>query len=123
MYWYTAEWDIYALSFSNNSNYPFRIAMGSIRDHNEANKIEVIQLNKEKVTFEKKLNIDHAFPATKVMWIPDKDASHPDILASTSDCLRVWTIHDNETAELKWELENVCVLPSNARKPRSSLRR
>ncbi len=39
VYCYTAEWDIYALSFSNNANYPFRIAMGSIKDSTDKNNV------------------------------------------------------------------------------------
>jgi len=66
-----------------------------------------VQLNKESVSFDKKFNIDIEYPSTKVMWIPDKDSSHPDIIASSSDCLRIWSIVDNERAELKWTLENV----------------
>lgn len=109
VYCYQTDWDIYALGFSNNSNYPFRVAMGSLCDHNKSNRIDVVQLNKDNVSFEKKFTIHHDFPATKVMWIPDKDSSHPDILASTSDCLRIWTIKDNQEAILSHTLKNVSI--------------
>ncbi|CAI0381035.1 unnamed protein product [Linum tenue] len=43
---------------------------------------------------------EHPFPPTKTMFIPDKDCQKPDLLATSSDFLRVWRISDDRV-ELK----------------------
>lgn len=41
------------------------------------------------------LSFAHPYPATKVMFVPDREAQHPDLMASTSDILRVWRVGDD----------------------------
>lgn len=50
-----------------------------------------------------KLSFDHPYPATKIMFIPDKESEKPDLMATTGDNLRIWQIHDDKV-ELKSEL-------------------
>ncbi len=38
---------------------------------------------------------DHSYPATNLMFIPDKEGTKPDLMATTGDCLRLWSIHDD----------------------------
>ncbi len=37
---------------------------------------------------------DHPYPCTKILWSPDKSAS-TDLLATTGDYLRLWSLHDD----------------------------
>lgn len=48
----------------------------------------------------------HPYPATKVMFIPDKDCSRPDLLATTGDYLRIWHVGE-EGVQLQKLLNNV----------------
>eukprot|EP01016_Furgasonia_blochmanni_P051562 TRINITY_DN8132_c0_g1_i11.p1 TRINITY_DN8132_c0_g1~~TRINITY_DN8132_c0_g1_i11.p1 ORF type:complete len:156 (+),score=7.74 TRINITY_DN8132_c0_g1_i11:75-542(+) len=67
---YTADWIIYAIGFSANPQYRFRIGIGSFMEDTE-NKVEIIQLNEQTGIFEKKITFPHKYPPTKLMWIPD----------------------------------------------------
>ncbi len=42
-----------------------------------------------------KLTFSHPYPPTKLMFIPDKEGSKPDLLATTGDHLRVWRIEED----------------------------
>ncbi|XP_073121068.1 uncharacterized protein [Henckelia pumila] len=51
------------------------------------------------------------YPPTKLIFIPDKDCHRPDLLASSSDFLRIWQISDFDNGrrvELKSLLNNNC---------------
>ena len=48
----------------------------------------------------------HPYPATKVMFIPDKDCSRPDLLATTGDYLRIWHVGE-DGVKLQKLLNNV----------------
>lgn len=37
----------------------------------------------------------HPYPATKLQFIPDKDTSKPDLLATAADYLRIWQVRDS----------------------------
>lgn len=41
---------------------------------------------------ETKLSFKHPYPPTKLMFIPDREGSRPDLLATTGDYLRIWQI-------------------------------
>lgn len=43
-----------------------------------------------------------------MLWIPDKEGSHPDLLATSGENLKLWEITNNSEAKLKAEL--VCVI-------------
>lgn len=47
------------------------------------------------------LTFQHPYPATKLMFIPDKDCMHPDLLATTGDYLRIWQVKEDGTELLK----------------------
>ena len=53
-----------------------------------------------------KLRFPHPYPATKVMFIPDKDCSRPDLLATTGDYLRIWHVGE-DGVKLQKLLNNV----------------
>ncbi|KAJ9519388.1 hypothetical protein QJQ45_023042 [Haematococcus lacustris] len=41
------------------------------------------------------LTIQHDFPPTKLMFIPNLESSHPDLMATAGEVLRVWHVHDD----------------------------
>lgn len=52
------------------------------------------------------LAFQHPYPPTKLMWVPDADASRPDLLATSGDFLRVWRVGE-EGVQLEKLLNNV----------------
>ena len=65
-------------------------------------------VNEQTGQFESKPNLTfkHDYPATKIMFIPDKECNHPDILATCGDYLRLWKIGEEEVT-LQKMLNNV----------------
>ena len=40
------------------------------------------------------VTFDHEYPATKLLWLPDKSAANPDLLATSGDYLRLWEVDE-----------------------------
>ncbi|KAL6776091.1 LWD1 [Auxenochlorella protothecoides x Auxenochlorella symbiontica] len=90
---------IYALNWSVRTDKPFRLATGSyVEDQN--NHIDIIVLDEAREQFQAdpRLSFVHPFPATKLMFLPVKDPNQPDLLATTSDFLRIWSISEDGVA-------------------------
>lgn len=106
IYTYEARWPIYATNWSFRSDRDFRLAAGSFLE-DYTNKISIVQLNEEKGELEKKTTFDHPYPATKIMWNPEKNSSGPELLSTTGDYLRIWEIDpDTNDSRLKCLLNN-----------------
>lgn len=105
IYTYEAPWLIYGMNWSVRQDKKFRLAIGSfIEDYN--NKVEVIQLNEETGKFSSRGSFVHPYPTTKIMWIPDKQGTREDLLATTGDYLRLWRVGDDGDIKLKCLLNN-----------------
>lgn len=104
IYTYEAPWTIYGMNWSVRADSKFRLAVGSFIE-DIRNKVEIVQLDDDSGKFvaDPKLSFDHPYPATKIMFIPDKESEKPDLMATTGDNLRIWQIHDDKV-ELKSEL-------------------
>lgn len=75
---------------------PFRLAVGSfIEDYN--NRVEIIAMDESRSSLRgaPALSFSHPYPPTKLAFIPDRDASRPDLLASSGDHLRLWRIGED----------------------------
>jgi len=48
-----------------------------------------------KFSSDPRLCFQHPYPATKIMFMPDKEGSHPDLLATTADYLRLWHLTED----------------------------
>lgn len=59
IYMYDAPWTIYAMSWSNRKDKPFRMAIASFLEEYQ-NYVQIIQLNEEKNDFEKKYQFEHS---------------------------------------------------------------
>ena len=88
---YNVTEPVYAMHWSARPQKDFRLALGSFK-HDKDNFIEVVELNEStgNFHFEPRLWTQIGYPATKVMFAPN--ASAVDLLATTSDVLRLWKI-------------------------------
>jgi len=108
IYTYQAPWTIYGMNWTVRADQKFRLALGSFME-DYTNKVEIVQLNEETSEFQSKGSFNHPYPATKLMWVPDKVGTHSDLLATTGDYLRLWEVGDNGI-EQKCLLNNVSSL-------------
>eukprot|EP00056_Hartaetosiga_gracilis_P004921 m.79575 g.79575 ORF g.79575 m.79575 type:complete len:339 (-) comp11982_c1_seq1:68-1084(-) len=88
-------WPTYSFGFSFNKETPFRVAVGSFVEE-YSNKIQVLDLNSEKGEYEVHSTIEHPYPTTKIMWIPDSDDDRPELFATTGDYLRLWKVEQED---------------------------
>eukprot|EP01080_Neovahlkampfia_damariscottae_P006391 gene6391-10398_t len=102
IYTYEAPFTMYATSWSNRKDKPFRLCCGSfIEDY--TNYIQIIQLNEKLGKFENTHTIEHPYPASKTLFHPTLDNTKVsnDLLATSGDYLRIWELKDNQKADLK----------------------
>ena len=59
-----------------------------------------------KFSSDSQLQFQHPYPATKIMFIPDKEGNCPDLVATTGDYLRIWQLTEEGTT-LQKLLNNV----------------
>jgi len=116
IYTYASKDMVYGLAWSIRRDKNFRLACGSfIEDY--ANRIEILSLDDERDETSQlqlahpSLSFPHPFPATKVMFLPDVGTSRPDLLATSSDYLRIYNLSDTRDdgtsgVELKTVLNN-----------------
>ncbi|KAL4423317.1 hypothetical protein ABPG77_006112 [Micractinium sp. CCAP 211/92] len=99
IYTYDSASLVYSCGWSVRPDRPFRLAVGSfIEDYN--NRVEIIQLDEQRgaVHSNPALAFQHPYPPTKVAFIPDKDGTRPDLLATSGDFLRLWRISEEPGA-------------------------
>lgn len=111
---YTAPWPVFGLGCSHRSGpgYQFRFAVGSFIEE-YSNKVQIIQVDEKEETdpnsatntntattgstppsdFVVKGSFDHPYPTTKIMWAPEALATSKDLLATTGDYLRLWSVY------------------------------
>ncbi|CAD5225745.1 unnamed protein product [Bursaphelenchus okinawaensis] len=76
IYVYSSPFNLYGMAWSTRPEpeNKFRLAVGSfIEEYN--NKISIVQLREDVGEFKHIGTFDHPYPATKVLWIPDKKAA------------------------------------------------
>lgn len=52
----------------------------------------------------KSSEFDHPYPCTKLLWSPDRSTQSKDLLATTGDYLRLWSIPESESIQPKKEV-------------------
>lgn len=109
IYSYKAPWTAYTMAWCRNTDGRFKMAVGSFMEE-YSNQIQIIQLQKDSNSnsvFRKLCSFEHPYPATKVMWAPAKhNLTSKDLLATTGDYLRVWTLDTDNQIEMKGVLNN-----------------
>lgn len=58
------------------------------------------------LTSDPNLTFKHEYPPTKLMFIPDKEGTRPDLLATTGEFLHIWRVND-DNVRLELLLNNV----------------
>jgi hypothetical protein len=136
IYAYEAPWLIYGMNWSVRPDKRFRLAIGSFVEEytNKVRallapasraaaapptaiercsrracghtQVEVVQLNEDTGKFVSRGRVDHPYPTTKIMWIPDKTGQFEDLMATTGDYLRLWQVTDEGITQ-KCVLNNV----------------
>ena len=109
IYTYETAYTIYAMAWCRRIGGSFRMAIGSYKEE-YSNQVQIVQLNRDEGgsgTFKKLCEVDHPYPATKVLFAPEK---HPhttgDLLATSGDYLRLWNINADNDVEMKAILNN-----------------
>jgi WD repeat-containing protein 68 len=86
---YNAPWPVYSLALSNHPDTNFCTALGSfIEDQN--NKITILEVDSDRGCFRVKGCVDHTYPPTKLLWMPEMDGTRPNLLGTVGDCFRLW---------------------------------
>jgi len=97
IYTYEAPWLVYGMNWSVREDKKFRLAIGSfVEEYN--NKVEIVELDEESGQFECTGSFDHPYPTTKIVWMPDRPGSRPDLLATTGDYLRLWKVEKDRVS-------------------------
>ena len=108
IYTYSAPWPVYALSASHSSDprLTHRYCLGSYVEE-YSNKLQIIQLDEDKGDFVVRSVMDHPYPATRIQWAPEPLCSSRDMLATSGDYLRLWTVGPDGEAKQEVTLNNV----------------
>lgn len=109
IYTYQAPWITYTMAWCRRPERKFQMVVGSYIEE-YANQFQIIQLQKDESGnghFQKLSQFEHPYPATKVMWAPSKhNLSNTDLLATTGDYLRLWTLSGDNVVDMKGVLNN-----------------
>ncbi|GFR42912.1 hypothetical protein Agub_g3910 [Astrephomene gubernaculifera] len=96
IYTYVAQDPVYAMNWSVRRDRRFRLAVGSFRE-DVTNYMDIISLDDSgELRSDPALRFPHDYPATKVMWVPDREGCRPDLLATTGEALRIWRVVEGE---------------------------
>lgn len=105
---YTAPWTIYGMDWCDYdvSFQRQRILLSSYKpDYSNGIQVyyelsiivQIISFNRQAGVIEKLHELNTMYPPTKVMWIPDPQPFHSDVLAFSGDYLRIYRL-DNGTS-------------------------
>jgi len=84
-------WQVYGLGWSFRPDHPFRLGVASFLENSD-NVVRVVELDKDACTFNTVKEYSLKYPATKVMWNPDTKGTGDDLIATSSDALRIWRV-------------------------------
>ena len=101
---HTLDDPVYALGFSNSKDKPVKVAIGSYLE-NDNNKLRVLEVNDSRTCITEKHAIEQKYPATAIMWSNYTNSMDYDLIATTSDCLRLYKETDTGI-NLQCELMN-----------------
>lgn len=90
VYTYTAPWNVFAFNFSCNPHESFRLGVSSFLEDTE-NYLELIKLDPVHNKFRVVGQVPHSYSPTKIQFIPDLEGNYSDILATSSDSLKLWS--------------------------------
>lgn len=92
---YSVSWPVYALAHCANPLRPFTLAFSSFIE-DPSNQVEVVRVSEESGRFERVADFEHVYPPTKLMWMPNATGQQPDLIASSTDSLRIWQFGEEQ---------------------------
>ncbi|GMR57151.1 hypothetical protein PMAYCL1PPCAC_27346, partial [Pristionchus mayeri] len=92
IYRFNSNKPLYSAAWSTKHDHRFRLAVGSIVERDQGNRVTIVQLDDSSGELVEKGNFNHEFPANNIAFIPDPGNSYPDLLATSADFLRIWRI-------------------------------
>jgi len=102
-YIYETPWSAYAFAWAARPLGPrFRFAVGSLCDRGR-NCLQVLELNEGTNRIELVAEVEHACPASKLLWRPSADAAasiSKDCFASSGTTLNLWQLEDGQVHSL-----------------------
>ncbi|PNW72299.1 hypothetical protein CHLRE_16g674000v5 [Chlamydomonas reinhardtii] len=100
VYTYVAPDPVYAMNWSVRRDKRFRLGVASFRE-DVTNYVDIVSLDDEsdELRADPGLRFPHDYPATKLMWMPDREGCRPDLLATTGEALRIWRVCDGSEGE------------------------
>ncbi|QDZ25938.1 WD40 repeat domain-containing protein [Chloropicon primus] len=116
IYTYNGKDMVYSLAWSVRKDKKFRLAAGSFVEE-YVNKVEIMYLDETKGELglsNPSLSFNHPFPATKIMFVPEKGTGTEDLLATSSDYLRIYKIDDTKDSNSSVELKSILSNSSNS---------
>lgn len=109
IYTYQAPWTVFSMSWSRRPDptSQFRLAIGSYQEQ-YANVVSIIKKrqnnhddpNAATNSLYQAAEFDHPYPCTKLMWSPDLRHGAADLLATTGDYLRIWSLSGSDDENL-----------------------
>eukprot|EP00775_Hariotina_reticulata_P013146 gene13146-13276_t len=96
IYTYESPSLVYAMNWSVRGDKKYRLAVGSFKE-DANNQVEIIQLDEDagRLVSNPDLAFQHAYPPTKLMFLPDRAGIRRDLLATSGDHLRIWNIQED----------------------------
>lgn len=82
----------------------FRLAIGSYVEQ-YSNVVSIIKKNPSEGNLYQAAEFDHPYPCTKLMWSPDIRLGASDLLATTGDYLRIWSVTEDATGNMQVQKE------------------
>eukprot|EP00934_Nitzschia_sp_Nitz4_P002490 Nitzschia sp. Nitz4//scaffold242_size29646//9977//11327//NITZ4_008048-RA/size29646-snap-gene-0.64-mRNA-1//1//CDS//3329543806//2480//frame0 len=114
IYTYQAPWTVYSMAWSRRQDPSamFRLAIGSFVEQ-YSNVVSIIKKSPSQGNLYQAAEIDHPYPCTKLMWSPDMRMGAPDLLATTGDYLRLWSVHDSDASSTNLHIQKESLLNNN----------
>lgn len=96
---------LYSVGWSFRNDRGMRLATGTfVEQYN--NLVHVVRVTDDGKSMQQYASFEHPYPTTKVGWIPDVNGSHPDLIGTTGDFLRLWRVRDDDAA-LTTDMTNI----------------
>lgn len=107
---FKSDWLISSLAWSNEPGEALQLAISSYVEKYR-NHVQIVQLDRDEYDQNIRVvsEIDHPYPATKILWSPGKlNFRDNQFLATTADYLRIWRTSPSSGTKLE------CLLNSNS---------
>lgn len=96
---------LYSVGWSFRNDRGMRLATGTfVEQYN--NVVHVVRVTDDGKDMQQHTFFEHPYPTTKVGWIPDVNGTHPDLIGTTGDFLRLWRVRDDDAA-LTTDMTNI----------------